>query len=218
MHRLTPDELRSRLALDYRAMRSLRGPTIGRIEAFASPLDVDVRRGVTDAEGLAGLATVYRVEFRFPMWRAAHRTLYRARVVLCIPTNAYPFAEPTVTFERPVPFAPHIQKWSGHVCTGSAWYAAQGNWLIANLVIHVMRLTNCDGPCAREGLNRQALLLMTAPLNPDLEYPVVDDRVTHSGVVTPGAAVPFVARRPGGFAPRAPSTGSEKVLFARRAW
>ena len=46
------------------------------------------------AEGAdVGLATVYRVEFRFPMLRKARELMRRTRAVFTIPPAGYPFAE-----------------------------------------------------------------------------------------------------------------------------
>jgi hypothetical protein len=221
MSQLTLEDLRSRLALDYRAMRSLRGSTIGRIEAFVSPLDLVSGREATEAQGLAGLATAYRVEFRFPMRRSAREGLHRARAVFQVTSHAYPFAEPFVGFERDaIPFAPHIAPSTGHVCTGDAWLLAQGHWLLANFVIHVMKLANYDEPRTKDTFSQEAFdyahgVLHGEPLNPDLDYPVIDEQVTHSGA-PPTPVVPESSfRRSSGFAPRQ-QLAVPAVAFARR--
>ncbi len=220
MVQLSLEALRARLALDYRAMRSLRGETLGRVEAFVSPVDILPRREATHAQGLAGLVTAYRVEFRFPMLRSHRRTMQWARAVFRLPTVGYPFAEPTVAFDPLFPFAPHISHESGAVCTGGAWGAAQGTWLVANLVIHVMKLVNFDEPFTEGGLNGHAVRyarreLDGQPLNPGLDYPVMDERVTHSGTpapVAPGA----LFRRSTSPAPRPLIVAPTAPTFARR--
>lgn len=225
MSRLTTEELRSRLALDYRAMRSLRGPALGRVEAYASALDMGPRREASDAEGLRGLATAYRVEFRFRMLLSADRELRAARAVFAVPAHGYPFAAPRVHFEPgAVPFSPHVQAESGFVCLGDAWSAARGHWLLANLVVHVMRLANFDEPCTRDGFSHEAVayangILRGRPLNPGLDYPVLDERVTHSGAAPGAPAVldaPASLFRPSsGFAARRPP-GPADAGFRRR--
>lgn len=223
MSRLPLAKLRSRLALDYRAMHSLRGATLGRIEAFVSPLDLERRREATDAEGLDGLATVYRVEFRFRMLLTPDRELQQARAIFETSPHGYPFVAPRVAFASDaIPFSPHIQRGSGMVCLGEAWTRARGNWLLPHLVIHVMKLANFDEPCTRDGFDRNAVnyaryTLEGRPLNPDLDYPVVDERITHSGSV-PAADPPApVFRRSSGFAPRSVAAAPvEQVVFAPR--
>jgi hypothetical protein len=223
MARLSLEDLRSRLALDYRAMRSLRGSTIGRIEAFVSPTDLAAGREAAEAQGLAGLATVYRVEFRFPMRWTRFLPLFSTRVIFQISPHDYPFGEPSAAFERgAIPFAPHVSAESGVVCTGAAWGDANGNWLLANLVVHVMRLANYDEPCTRHGLNSAAVAFANGslggrPLHPDLDYPVLDERVTHSGAVPTPAAVTSLFRRSSGFAPRPVPGVFATPVFARRA-
>ncbi|MDB4928271.1 MAG: hypothetical protein JWM10_755 [Myxococcaceae bacterium] len=226
MSPLTIQDLRSRLALDYRAMRSLRGHTIGRIEAFASPLDVAARREVTEAQGLAGLATVYRVEFRFPMLRSAREGLPRAFAIFQATSRDYPYAEPSVGFERgSIPFAPHIAPGSGHVCLGEAWRVANGQWLLVNLVLHVMRLANFHEPATLDSFSQEAFdyanhVLQGTPLNPDLDYPVIDEEVTHASE-EPTRISPVNAgslfRRSSGFAPRMQPAASAPPAFRRRA-
>lgn len=220
MVQLSLEALRSRLALDYRAMRSLRGKTLGRVQAFVSPVDILPRREATHAQGLAGLVTAYRVEYRFPMLRSHRRYMDWARAVFRIPTIGYPFTEPSVDFDPLFPFAPHISHESGTVCTGEAWGAARGTWLLANLVVHVMKLANFDEPCTEHGLNGHAVRyarreLDGQPLNPDLDYPVMDERVTHSG--TPPVVSGGLFRRSSQVAKRISGTPSTSLVFARRS-
>lgn len=221
MGQLTLEGFRSRLALDYRTMRSLRGAALGRIEAFASPLDLASGREATEAQGLAGLVTTYRVEFGFPMRRTAREALPRARVVLSVSSRDYPCVEPAVAFERDaIPFCPHVRPVTGHVCLGEAWRLAEGNWLLANLVIHVMKLVNFDEPCTLDGFSQEALdyargTLAGRPLNPDLDYPVMDERETHSG--TPSVVSGGFFRRSSDVATRVSGTPSASLVFARRS-
>lgn len=225
MARLTPEELRSRLALDYRAMRTLRGVALGPVEAFVSPLDLALGREADDAKGLRGVVTVYRVEFRFPMLRSPGSLLHRARAVFEVPSHGYPFESPRVCFETDaIPFSPHIRQDVGIVCLGGAWPEARGNWLLANLVVHVMKLANFDEPCTRDGFSYEAVryareVLRGRPLNPDLDYPVLDERVTHSGAGPEPEPEPeppvALFRRSSGFAPR-PSFGAPEELSFRR--
>lgn len=208
MSRLPLAKLRTRLALDYRSMRSLRGAALGRVEAFVSALDLRRGREASESDGAAGLATVYRVEFRFRMLRAPGLELPRARAVFEVSAQGHPFEAPRVLFEPgAVPFAPHVHEHSGAVCLGPAWNDAAGNWLLPNLVVHVMKLANYDEPCTRDGFSLAAIAyarstLRGRPLDPGLDYPVVDERVTHSGS---GPLRELTLFRPSsGFAPRAP--------------
>jgi hypothetical protein len=121
-----------------------------------------------------------------------------------------------------IPFCPHVRPVTGHVCLGEAWQLAEGNWLLANLVIHVMKLVNFDEPCTLDSFSQEAFdyalgALAGRPLNPDLDYPVMDERETHSGVA-PDAILPgSIFRRSTGFAPRPLLVASAPPAFRRRS-
>jgi hypothetical protein len=230
---MTPHELRTRLALDARVVARLRSPHLGAIRGFVSPTQLERRAPATEAELAGGRATYWTVEYRFPMLAGPGRTLPSATAVFnLLAGGSYPDTPPTVTFvSRPFPWCGHVMPSNGSVCLGEEWCRAQGQILLAHLVVHVMRLANFHEPPADDGNNEEALrygrdVLKGRPLHPDLTYPALPADLIHGvgdddeapepfasaflprGVVAPGGP-PFTAglfRPREGVAPQA-STG-----------
>ncbi len=188
MPRLTPAELRSRLAFDYRALAGLSRESIARIEAYGS-IDALCRRSrLSAAAAERWSATAYLVEYRFTHLVGRGREASCATAVFDLAAEGnYPFTTPTAAFvSRPVPWTPHVHPASGIVCLGDGWARASGGMLLAQLVVHVMRLMNFDEPRATfEALwNASAdaywhLELGRRPYLSDLRYPRLPVEVTH---------------------------------------
>lgn len=188
MPQLSPIELRSRRALDYRTVFGLSRETIGGIAAYARSRDIRDRRELTAAEGEAGAATVYVVEYRFPHLVDRERTAASALAVFDLNAGGnYPFSPPLGAFiSRPVPWSPHVHPGSGSICLGAGWSAAGGRMLFAHLVVHVMRLINFDEPRTTPdgGWNASAdaywrTTLGRRPYLADLRYPRLPAEITH---------------------------------------
>lgn len=174
--RLTPPQLRDRLALDYRVMRGLESPHIGSVRAFHGT----ARRELSHEEGLRGMADRYVVELEMPIHRAPGNLVERATLLLSLRTGGnYPFHAPFAQIvSRPVPFSPHVHPGSGSVCIGPGWSRARGRMLAAQLVIHVMRVLNFDEPATNDGFSRDAFHYATVtlggrPFTPSLRYPTL---------------------------------------------
>lgn len=187
MARLTGLELRSRLAFDARVIRALHAPTLGGVRGFTSGHAAVSGRVATGTDEEAGMVVIYDVDFNFPMLKEPRTTFTgaTARFYLLAGGN-YPFTEPQVQFTtRPVPFCTHVQQSTGTVCLGGGWGRSGGSVLLAQLVIHVMRLANLDEPIPNhDTFSTEALaywrdVLRWRPLNPDLEYPALPSEVTH---------------------------------------
>lgn len=188
MPQLTPNELDSRRALDYRTVVGLSREAIGGIAAYACIRDIKDRREVTVAEGEAGRATVYVVEYCFPHLVDRERTATTALAVFDLSAGGnYPFTPPLGAFiSRPFPWSPHVHPGSGNICLGPAWPAAGGRMLFAHAVVHVMRLVNFDEPRTSPdgGWNASAdaywqTTLRRKPYLPDLRYPRLPTEITH---------------------------------------
>lgn len=197
MARLSPQELRSRLAFDWKVVRGLRSPALGPVRGFVSA--DDVRRGddATDADGEAGRVTIYRIDLQFPILTGPGPTTPSA---LChfdlLAGGNYPFSTPAASLvSRPLPWSPHVHPTTGTVCLGEGWARARGRVLAAQLVVHVMHLLNCDEPDRGPlyvGWNAEAIrywrsTLGGKPLHPNLAYPVLPAEITH-GIEDPEAS------------------------------
>lgn len=207
MARLSPADLRGRLKYDFEVIEGMCSPHLGPIQPFLS--DRDLEAGVPAAPSMctAGLARLYMVEYRFPILVGEGKTIpsVRAKFDLLAGGN-YPFSPPTVTcIGTPLPWSPHFHPSSGLVCLGDGWSHRRGHMLAAQLIVHVARLLNFDEP-ERSGeyggwnfaaANYWRTVLKKRPLNPDLEYPVLDARVTHGvdelgGVFSPVDVEEFI--------------------------
>lgn len=183
---MTPQELRTRLALDARVISRLRSPHLGAIRGFVSPTQLERRAPATEAELAGGRATYWTVEYRLPMLAGPGRALTSATAVFnLLAGGEYPTTPPAVTFvSRPFPWCGHVMASNGSVCLGEGWLRAQGQILLAHLVVHVMRLVNFDEPRAADGNNWEALrygreVLHERPLHPDLTYPALPADILH---------------------------------------
>lgn len=189
MASLTPAELRGRLALDYRAIRKMRGDLIAGVRAFANESAARSGREVSEEEGRAGRAAVYEVDYGFPIPVGPGRTVPRAvALVDLLAGGSYPYSRPLVTFtSRPLPWTPHVHPATGIVCLGNGWTASRGCMLAGALIgQHLPRLINFDEPDqpGYDGWNSAAIdhwrkLLNCRPWTQDLAYAVLPADVTH---------------------------------------
>jgi hypothetical protein len=197
MARLTPSERTDRLALCYRATVRLSAPGLRSVRAFGSEAELRAGRELSAEEGEAGRALFYLVEYAFPILVGPGPTTDRAvaRFDLLAGGN-YPYSDPSVAIlTRPLPWSPHVRPQTGAVCIGEGWKHASGRMLAAHLVVHVMRLLNCDEPerdPSYGGWNAAAVrywrtTMRTKPLNPDLQYPVLPAEITHGAADAEGA-------------------------------
>jgi len=206
--RLTPAELRSRLAYDYEVMQGLEGPSLGSWRGFASSVQAAAGVKASPAQGANGLVTVYEVDFAFPMLGAPGVPLAKAKVRFdLLACGNYPSTPPSVQFtSQPLPFCLRVAPSSGIVCIGSGWAEAGGHMLLAQLVVHVMRLVNFDEPPGGDGGYGNGAsgywrsVLGGRPLNPGLVYPTLAEETTHGVVLPPAPRV--VLAEPEGFRPR----------------
>ena len=189
MSQLSPARLLSRLVLDYRVMCGLNSDSLGPIRAFISRGDMLAGIEATKEDGEAGRGRLYKVEYRLPILIGPGQTRQTVTVVFDLLAGGnYPFSAPTaMCFGTPFPWSPHVHPASGTICLGEGWTGARGQVLAAHLVVHVMRLFNCDEPDREHygGWNPAAIhywrtVLGRRPLNPDLRYPVLPADITHA--------------------------------------
>lgn len=208
--RLTLAELRGRLAFDLRVMQALASRYLGPVRAFASERDLRDGRAITAADGNV-VPVIYLVEYLFPMAKSATERMTRAaaRFDLLAGGN-YPYSGPAVQMvSTPLPFSNRVHPFTGAVCTGSTWVSAAGNMLLAQLIVHVMRLLNFDEPSRgtpEDSFNASALAfwqttLGGAPLNPGLDYPTLPPDLTHAVERPPSLFRPVAVPATGRFVP-----------------
>lgn len=190
MERLSPADLVSRLAFDWRVLSALRSPHLGALHAFASADDARAGRALTPRDGEAGHAACYAVEYRLPVLVGPGKTVPTATVWFdLLAGGRYPLSDPFVTCtSRPLPWSPHVNQTSGSVCIGDGWRRARGRMLAAQLVVHVLHILNFDEPdrgpdyvgWSATAAHHWRTVLNGRPLTPDLAYPVLPVEITHA--------------------------------------
>ncbi len=180
---LTPDQLRSRLALDWRVIEAMACPTfVGHAYATRADLDTDHNR-ITSADD-GHRARFYRLVFNVPTLAKGGALTPRTDVGVDLGVAGYPIAEPTSwCLTSPSPWSPHFEPNSGSICTGTMWQTGDGEQLLGHLVVHIARLLNWQedvrgGRPSYNGYNAGSIdhwldRYQARPLNPELRYPVL---------------------------------------------
>jgi hypothetical protein len=189
--------LRSRLALDYQVASRLRAPALKSVKAFASAEHVLRRREVTPEEGERGLATVYLVEYDFRMLAGPGEYVDGALVRFdLLARGGFPRTEPSVqVVSQPLPWSPHVAQPAGVFCIGEIWSSSKGHMLLGALIIHTMRVLNCDEKDRGGGyvgytpaaIRYWREVLKCRPVNADLEYPLLPPDAAY-GIEDPNSA------------------------------
>jgi|SRR5215472_12308045 len=188
--RLTAQQLRSRYALDYRVVTALDGPVIA-VRAFRSSRDLESNRNPITTPDDGHLAQRYRIDYHVPTLIGPGRWQQTTSVGFDLfSADNYPFGEPvTSVISAETPYSPHFRK-GAPVCIGEFWQEANGQLLLAHLVLHVARLLNWD-EVARgggyQGWNGEAIRYHrehygNRALNPDLKLPVPPVHLTHDAL------------------------------------
>lgn len=164
-------------------MRAISGGLIS-FRATASPRS----RTLIEGEKAAGRAAHYVVTFNIKSLRDRGRYVESCSVAFDLLAGGnYPWSEPAVhQNSRPLLFSPHVSQTTGWVCIGPIWTRADGQLLLAQLVIHVLAaIVNSDRPAVRHGgLNPGADrywhdVLRCRPITPNLRYPSIPSELTH---------------------------------------
>lgn len=204
--RLDPAQLRSRLAADYNIVMGMCASTLGEVRAYENAEALARKRGVTDTAAKSGKATLYLVDFTFPMLAAEGSRLSKATARFdLLASGNYPYSDPFVRFLPSYPWCLHVQPRTGTVCLGKGWQESRGRMLLGQLIVHVMRLANFDEPDRgplHDAYDGRALqywreTLGTGPLNRDLVYPALPTDITHGSLTPTDPSVRFAAVRNG---------------------
>lgn len=196
---MTPEDLRRRLALDYRVLRAMTGPMAPSLRAFESSMHRLAGREASEQTGLDGRATEYVVEIRRPMLAAPGVPLLSTTLLLSaeVAGRGYPMADPSVAVvSAPIPFCHRVSSSSGLVCLGSAWRDARGRVLLGHILVQTLRWLGFDEPASGDkGFNPAAFdywrdSLGFRPLPSEVPYPVLPESITHG---RQGGRAAFVA-------------------------
>lgn len=179
---LSHADLLSRRAFDWRVLAALQSPTLGAVRAYASHHSRSKRLRLAEAEGTRGLAQLYEVDFTFPMLTAPGEVAHAATFLFDASDRSYPYERPTVTcLTSPRPYSTHVNS-TGVVCLGDFW---RKDRLLAQLVVHVMKIVNLDEPLKRmDGYSLAAYeywrdALGRKPYVRNLAYPALPVSITH---------------------------------------
>jgi hypothetical protein len=195
MAKLTFEELKSRLKLDYQVVVKMRSPLMS-VTAYRNAEDLEKRRNPIVSEEEGHLATHYLVDYYIRTLVGRDEYSDKTSVKFDLLANGnYPYTIPGcfVTSSR-MPWTPHFQE-GVPICTDhNMWEEAQGRMLLGDWVVHVAKLLNFDEIPRTEsygGLNPDAARywrekLKMQPLTPNLQYPPLP---TVADELTPFAAV-----------------------------
>lgn len=195
MGRLSPKDLRSRLAYDARICARLSSPHLV-LSAHVSNEAMQKGIAATEAEAETGQASMYLARFNFATLTGPGVTTPTVAVSFNLLAGGnYPFSEPLVSVvsPRPLPWSPHVHPGSGTVCIGEVWSRSRGQMLFGQLVVHVMRVMNFDEPNrdpSYDGWNAEAIrywrtTMKCRPLNAGIVYPTMPEDLTHGIAKTP---------------------------------
>lgn len=212
---LTAAELASRRAFDWRVASALQSSALGGIRGYASYVARQSRSALSDADGARGLAVMYEVDFAFRILTGPGTEAGHATALFDVSSSSYPFATPTVTFlTRPYPWSTHVHM-GGGVCLGDFW---RKDRLLAQLVVHVMKIANLDEPVREvgyDGFSGEAYdywkrVLRAKPYVANLPYPALPVAITHgSAEIRPV----FSAAEASVFADASDAPAFEPLLF-----
>jgi hypothetical protein len=183
---LEPDDLCSRLKLDYQVVGLMRSPLFN-VEAYRNVDDMRARRHTIMIEPEGHLATHYRVDYHIKTLIGCGSYGNRTAVHFdLLANNNYPFTEPSCfVIDSQMPWSPHF--WRGYpICIGNGWEQANGKMLLGQLLVHIAKLLNFDEPAYEDpvyvGYNPDALeywetALAREPITKNLNYPTLPDIV-----------------------------------------
>lgn len=199
MPALSPQELRRRLAFDAKVAGGLHSQYLS-VRGYTSLENVRAGKVSSPTDAEAGRVVLYEATYAFPMLADEGRSLERAVARFdLLAGGSYPLSAPSVQIvSQPLPWSPHIHRQTGSFCIGSGWNQARGKMLLAQLMVHLMRILNFDEPrhsdagYCQPAYGYWASTLKYGPLHPELVYPVLPAAITHC-----------VPERPAGFRPLA---------------
>ena len=178
--RLSPQDLASRRALDFRVVNKMNTDCY-QFSAHRTPQDATTHRNsITDARD-ARYALHYRARYRIKTLTGPGEYSAYTTIRLDVSSAGYPFSEPVSWVveegESQLPYSPHFAR-NRPICLGSVW-RSDGQVLLGHCLIHLARLLNWDETIesGHHGYNRDAVVWwwehLRHPLTPGQIYPVL---------------------------------------------
>jgi hypothetical protein len=182
MAKLTLEELKTRLKMDYQIVVKMRSPLMS-ITAYRNVDDLERRRNPIVSEDEGHLATHYLVDYYIRTLIGRDEYSDKTSVKFDLLANGnYPYTYPgCYVISSRMPWTPHFKEGVA-ICTDhNLWEDAKGRKLLGDWVVHVAKLLNFDEIPRTEnygGLNPEAARywrekLNKQPLTPNLQYPAL---------------------------------------------
>lgn len=180
MRRLSPEELRARLKLDFQVCQYMFGAVFSG-EAYRTSSDMEKRVNQITAAGEGHLARKYRVDIHVKTLIAKGKFADVTTISFDLDVAGYPFEKPaTQILSSHTPYSPHFKR-GAPVCIGEIWGRAQGHMLLGQLLVHIARLLNWDETARGGGYvgwNADAIayhkqVYGDRPLDENLQYPTL---------------------------------------------
>jgi hypothetical protein len=181
IQRLTAQELRNRLQLDYRVCYYMFGfNTVLSGEAYQSTEDMERRRNVITSPDRGYLAKRYRVDFHVKTLIGPGQFAEVTTIGFDLDMRNYPYEEPaTWIISSHVPYSPHFKRRTP-ICIGEIWQRSNGHMLLGQLFVHIAKLLNWDERIRNNytGWNPEAIeyhnqFYQGRPINAGLQYPML---------------------------------------------
>jgi hypothetical protein len=145
MAQLSPDQLKSRLALDFQVCQHMFGAVFSG-EAYRNSRDLQKRRDPVTLPENGYLAVKYRIDFYVKTLVGRRRTTDTTTIGFDLEMSNYPYEGPhTWLISSHVPYSPHFRRNVPSVCIDPFWEDAQGEMLLGELLVHIARMLNWDG-------------------------------------------------------------------------
>jgi hypothetical protein len=182
MIKLTAEQLKTRLKMDYQIVTKMRSPLMS-VTAYRNAADLDKRRNPIVSEDEGHLATHYLVTYSIRTLVAENEYSEKTSVKFDLLANGnYPYTWPGcwVTSSR-LPWTPHFREGVPICIDHDLWEDFDGGMLLGELFVHVAKLLNFDEIPRSEnygGFNPAAAkywreVLGRKPLTPNLPYPAL---------------------------------------------
>ncbi len=143
--KLTPEQLKSRLKMDYQVVTRMRTPLIA-VTAYCNADDLEKRRNPIVSEDQGHLATHYIVDYRIRTLVAPDEYYDKFSVKFDLQANGnYPFSWPgCFVISSRLPWTPHFRQGTPICIDHDMWRDKGGRMLFGELVVHVAKLLNFD--------------------------------------------------------------------------
>jgi hypothetical protein len=204
MQRLTPQELRSRLSLDFRVCQHMfRTSNILAGEAYQHTSDLERGRNAIITPDRGHLARKYVVDFHVRTLIGRGRYADVTTIGFDLDVRNYPYEAPaTWIISSPVPYSPHFKN-RAPVCIGEIWERANGYMLLGQLLVHIAKLLNWDERMRSnytgwnpDAIEHHRLVHRGRPITEGLQYPMLPPDLHNPNTPAAPASEPQVWFRP----------------------